>query len=220
MKKVILFGNGQMAEIAHTFLTYDSDYEVVAFTVDESFMGKSEFMGLPVVPFERVQDIYPPDKYVMFVLLGGKDCNRFRESKYEAGKTKGYEFISYISSTATILQKSEIGENCFILEDNVIQPFVKIGNNCVLWSGNHIGHHSVIADHCYLASHIVVSGGVTIKSHCYLGVNATLRDHIVIAEGTIVGAGALIMKSTEQNSVFVGIRAKKLPVSSLKVNLP
>ena len=50
------------------------------------------------------------------------------------------------------------GDNCFILEDNTVQPFVTIGNNVTLWSGNHIGHDSVIEDDCFISSHVVVSG--------------------------------------------------------------
>ena len=72
------------------------------------------------------------------------------------GKKKGYDFYSYVSPKATVLT-NKIGENCFILEDNTIQPFVEIGNNCVLWSGNHIGHHGKIDDHVFITSHCVVS---------------------------------------------------------------
>ena len=51
-----------------------------------------------------------------------------------------------------------MGDNCFIFEDNTVQPFVTLGNNLVLWSGNHIGHHSTLRDHCFISSHVVISG--------------------------------------------------------------
>jgi len=155
----------------------------------------------------------------MFILLGAKDCNRLREAKYLDAKKRGYGFISYISSKATICPENEIGENCLILENNVIQSFVKIKDNCVLWSGNHIGHHSVIHAHNYLASHVVVSGGVTINSYCYLGVNATIRDHIEIAQACIIGAGALIMRATQENEVYMGLPGKRTSIRSNDVDL-
>jgi acyl-[acyl carrier protein]--UDP-N-acetylglucosamine O-acyltransferase len=142
-----------------------------------------------------------------------------RAEKYFQAKAMGYSLASYVSSHCTYLSKNSPGDNCFILEDNTIQPFVKIGNNVTLWSGNHIGHDSVIDDHCFLASHIVVSGHVHIGSYCFLGVNATLRNSIVIAPNTLIGAGALIMKDTAEKDVYVPRRTELFPKKSDEVSL-
>jgi acetyltransferase-like isoleucine patch superfamily enzyme len=112
-----------------------------------------------------------------------------------------------------------VGDNCFILEDNTIQPFVKIGNNVTLWSGNHIGHDSIIEDHCFLASHIVVSGNVRIGPYCFIGVNATLRNSITIAPKTLIGAGAVIMEDTIENGVYVPRSARLLGKRSDEIEL-
>ena len=118
---------------------------------------------------------------------------------------------SFISSHATVLNDGRIGENCFIFEDNSIQPFVTIGNNVTLWSGNHIGHHSTIKDHCFIASHVVVSGGVEIGEECFIGVNATLRDHIKI------GAGALLLADAEPEGVYIGAATERSKVPSTRL---
>lgn len=142
--------------------------------------------------------------------------NHNRRALYEEGKSRGYSFISYVSSKATVLT-SHIGENCFILEDNTIQPFVRIGNNVVLWSGNHIGHHSTIHDHVFFTSHIVLSGHCIVEEHCFFGVNATVRDAVTIAEGTLVAMGAVITKSTKAWDVYLGNPAKALGKNSMDV---
>jgi sugar O-acyltransferase (sialic acid O-acetyltransferase NeuD family) len=128
--------------------------------------------------------------------------NELRKSKYDEAKRLGYTLASYVSSYSTVLNDGQIGDNCFILEDNTIQPSVKIGSNVTLWSGNHIGHHSIIKNHVFISSHVVISGGVTVEECCFIGVNATLRDHIVIGKNTLIGAGAIIMKSTDPFSVL------------------
>ena len=136
--------------------------------------------------------------------------NTLREEVYHKGKSLGYHFISYISSKATIFDNA-IGENCFILEDNTIQPFTKIGNNVVLWSGNHIGHHGEIKDHVFFTSHVVMSGHCVIESNCFFGVNATIRDYSYLAKGTLLSMGACLTKqTTEEWGVYVGSPAKKL----------
>jgi hypothetical protein len=81
------------------------------------------------------------------VALSYSKLNAVRKDKYLAVKALGYALASFISSRATVLNEGRIGENCFLFEDNTIQPFVTIGKNVTLWSGNHIGHHSVIDDH-------------------------------------------------------------------------
>jgi sugar O-acyltransferase (sialic acid O-acetyltransferase NeuD family) len=220
MNKVIVFGAGRMAEIAHVYIEHDTKYEVTAFSVDRQFYQDTSFRGLPIAPFENLQHIYPPSEYKMFIPLAAKDNNKLREKKYLEAKAMGYSFISYISSKAIVCPEVSIGENCFILEGNVIQPFVTIGNNVVLWSGNHIGHHGLINDHVYLASHVVVSGHVTIGSYSYLGVNSTIRDGIEILPNSVIGAGALVMRETEGGGVYMGLPCKKISLNAADVELP
>lgn len=219
MKKVVLFGAGDIAEVAHFYLTHDSEYEVVAFTVDQEYLNDETFCGLPVVPFEKVEEIYPPEKYSMMIAISYARLNRVRANKYYQAKEKGYKLISYVSSKATTWPNMQIGENCFILEDNTIQPFVKIGNNVTLWSGNHIGHHAHIKDHCFITSHVVISGGVEVEENCFIGVNATIRDHVKIEKNTIISAGAWINKSTKENSVYKTQSAELSKLTSDKVKL-
>jgi len=218
MKELIIFGTADIAQLAYYYFTNDSDYKVAAFTVDAEYMKVDELCGLPIVPFEEVIKHYPPERYDLFVTLGYSRLNQTRKEKYLAAKSLSYRFASYISSHATVLNDFRIGENCFILEDNTIQPFVSIGNNVTLWSGNHIGHHSIIHDHCFLASHIVVSGGVEIGEACFIGVNATLRDHIKIGERCVIGAGTLILADADPEGVYIGQATERsdMPSSRLK----
>tara|TARA_R110001583_G_scaffold94654_1_gene238327 strand:+ start:1921 stop:2580 length:660 start_codon:yes stop_codon:yes gene_type:complete len=210
MAKVIIFGVLDSAELAHWYLENDSEHEIVAFTVNQAYIKQDSFKGLPIVAFENVEKHYPPAEYKLFAPMTGRKMNQLREKIYLEGKSKGYDYISYISSKATTLGTG-IGENCFILEDNTIQPFTKIGNNVVLWSGNHIGHHGEIKDHVFFTSHVVMSGHCTIESHCFLGVNATLRDNSHLKQGTLLAMGAcLTAQETDEWGVYVGSPAKKL----------
>ena len=204
MAKIIIFGIQDFAELAHFYLENDSEHQVVAFSVNEKYLPESKiFHGLPVVAFENIEANYPTSEYQFFAPMAPNRMNRLREEVYNNIKAKGYQLISYISSKATLFN-NPIGDNCFILEDNTIQPFTTIGNNVVLWSGNHIGHHSVIKDHIMFTSHVVLSGHCTVENYCTLGVNATIRDGITLAEGTFVAMAASIIKDTEPWSLYKG----------------
>ncbi len=216
-KSLVIFGSGDIAELAHHYFSADSNYKVVAFTVDSAFMKSKEFCHLPVVPFEEVVHHYSPDSHEIFIALSYSRLNQIRKEKYFAAKKLGYQCASYISSRSTILNNNVIGDNCFIFEDNTIQPFVKIGNNITLWSGNHIGHHSVLHDHSFISSHVVISGGVEVGESCFIGVNATLRDHIKVGEKSVIGAGTLILSDTEAESLYIGSATQPSPISSTKL---
>src|SRR4026207_247492 len=219
MSQLIIFGAGDIARLAHYYFTRDSEHEVVAFTVDQKYREADTFLDLPLVSFEDVLSRYPPGEYKMFVALSYARMNKLREEKYRAAKEKGYELVSCVSSRCSFLTDNPVGDNCFILEDNTIQPFVTIGNDVTLWSGNHIGHDAVIEDHCFLASHIVVSGFTRIGPFCFLGVNATLRNAITIAPETLIGAGAVIMKDTVEQGVYLPERARLFEKKSSEVEL-
>lgn len=218
MSKLIIFGAGDIAQLAHYYFTKDSQHNIAAFTIDKEYINNETYLNIPLLDFETIEKHYPPNEYKMFIALSYAKVNKLRTEKYNQAKEKGYELISYISSRATIFDNVIIGDNCFILEDNTIQPFVKIGNNVTLWSGNHIGHHSVIEDNCFIASHIVISGGVRVEPFCFIGVNSTIRDHVVIARECVIGADCLINENTQEKGVYTSSPAElsKVPSNRLR----
>lgn len=216
-KPLVIFGAGDIAQLAHYYFSTDPEYEVVAFTVDATYLTDSSFCQLPVIAFEEISKQYPAGQYELFIALSYSKLNALRKEKYLAAKAMGYRLASFVSSHATVLNDGRIGENCFIFEDNTIQPFVTIGNNVTLWSGNHIGHHSTIKDHCFIASHVVISGGVEIGEQCFIGVNATLRDHIKIGDRCVIGAGTLLLADAEAEGVYIGTGTERSKVPSTRL---
>ncbi|MBD0373813.1 MAG: acetyltransferase [Pyrinomonadaceae bacterium] len=218
MAKVIIFGLQDFAQLAYFYLRHDSPHEVVAFSVNEQYMPESrEFEGLPVVPFEGIENLYPPAEFSFFAPMSHRRMNKLREAVYLQIKEKGYELISYVSSKASVFPGAKIGDNCFILEDNTIQPFTEIGNDVMLWSGNHIGHHSVIKDHVLFTSHVVLSGHCVVEPYSFFGVNAAIRNGLHIAEGSFIAMSASVVKDTEAWGVYKGIPAKKGDVPSYEI---
>ena len=215
MAKVIIFGAQDFASLAHFYLNHDSEYEVEAFTVTRDYLPEERiFEGLPIVPFEEIETTYRPPEFRFFAPMSHRKMNRLRESIYMQAKAKGYELISYVSSKASVFPGAKIGDNCFILEDNTIQPYTSVGSNVILWSGNHIGHHSVIRDHVFFTSHVVLSGHCMVEPYSFFGVNSTIRDGLRIAEGSLIAMGACVTKDTEPWGVYDGVPAQKRKISS------
>jgi sugar O-acyltransferase (sialic acid O-acetyltransferase NeuD family) len=216
-QQIIVFGAGEIAELADFYFTHDSEFEVVGFTVDGAYLKGAEFRGRPALPFERIGERYPPERYGLFVAVSYARLNALRAEKVAAARAMGYRLVSYVSSRATVFPGFEPKQNCFILEDNTIQPFASIGANVTLWSGNHIGHHSIIEDDVFVASQVVVSGGVRIGEGSFVGVNVTIRDHVTIGKKCVLGAGALVLEDQPDFSVVAPRGTERSPVPSTRL---
>lgn len=219
MADVVIFGVRDFASLAHFYLRHDSAHRVVAFTVHRDYLPpEGEFEGLPVVPFEELEERFPPGQFSAFAPMSHREMNRLRERIFNELRARGYELISYVSSRADRMPETHVGKNCFVLEGCAIQPFATVGDNVMIWSGAYIGHHSVIEDHAFITSHVIVSGHCRVGKNSFLGVNATLRDQITIGEGTLVGMGARVTRNSEPWSVYKGEATRPTGQSSLDID--
>lgn len=208
IQNIIIFGNNDLAQLAHYYYLHDTryfKYNVVAFTVEEKYLNQDSRFKQQTWAWENIEKIYSPLNTMLFVPIAD---NVLRKRIYNEGKAKGYKFISYISSKCTNYA-SKIGENCFIQEDNTLQPFTEIGNNVIMWAGNHLGHHSIVEDNVFITSHVVISGHCNIGKGAYLGVNACIRDGVTIGENAVVGMGAVVTKDIPNGEIWIGNPAKK-----------
>jgi sugar O-acyltransferase (sialic acid O-acetyltransferase NeuD family) len=219
MDEIIIFGNSSFADLVYFYFKDDSKYKVIAFTVDQEYINSETYNGLPLVPFDKVTELYPPSKYKMFIAIGYKSQNKLRAQKYIEAKKKGYNFVSYIHPTSVISKDAKIGNNCFIFENVVVQPFISIGDNVTIFNGSMISHDVKIEDNCFLASGVVIGGFTNIKRNCFLGANSTIKNNIEISEECIIGMGAIVQKSTNKKSVYLGTPAKLFPFDSSKIDI-
>jgi sugar O-acyltransferase (sialic acid O-acetyltransferase NeuD family) len=207
-KKLVIIGDSAFAEIAFEYFTHDSEYDVVAFSVEREYLKRDRLFDRPVVPFEELPAAFPPTEHDVYAALVYTDMNRLRARLVAEARDRGYGLASYVSSRAFVWRNVELGEHCFVFENNVVQPFVRIGDNVVLWSGNHIGHHSAIADNCFVSSHVVISGFVKLGESCFMGVNSTVANNVEIGDRCLVGAGALVLADVGDDETVVGLWKK------------
>ena len=211
MSKLVIFGAAEIAELAIYYFSKDTNYNVVACTVDDEYLKESSISGIPILPYSEFLKKYSTDEISVHVGLSYTKLNKLREEKYLQVKSDGYTCASYISTKlVNWTEQDHIGDNCFILENQTIQPNVFIGNNVMLWSGNHIGHGTKINDHSYISSHVVISGHCEIGKRCFCGVNSTVKDFTKIGNDCFISMDASVTKDLNDGTVVLGPRSSFL----------
>ncbi len=210
-QRLVIIGDGETAELAFDYFTRDTNYQVVGFSAERQFMRHHSLFQLPVVPFEEIESYFDPRTHRAFAAVSFTQLNRLRSRLYCAGKAKGYSFCSYISQRAYVGTETEIGENCFVLDNVVVQHGARIGNNVTLWIGSVVGHRTIVRDNCFVASHVAISGFCDVGENSFLGVNSCLVGNTKVARDCIIGAGAVIVNDTGEGRVYIGNPGKPIP---------
>ncbi len=218
MEKLIIFGNGSVAEVLYYYLQRDTDFSIAGFTVDRQVIQADTLLDLPLVPFDEVQEKFPPGEFKMMVAVGYVRVNQLRAERYYQAKEMGYQMASYTSPHASVWSGFEVGENCRIGDQCIISPFSKIGDNVWISAGSIIGHHAVIEDHCYFSTRVSMAGFVHVEPYTYIGTGAVIRNNITIARSCIIGAGAVILGDTQEKGVYMAPNAEKLPINSDQIS--
>jgi sugar O-acyltransferase (sialic acid O-acetyltransferase NeuD family) len=213
MSRLVLFGTGRGAAVAHRFFAGDTEHEIVGFAVDAEHVTAKEHRGLPLIAFEDVQRRFPPETCRMHILLGYQQMNGLRARKFDEAKAKGYTLESYVASDIFRVEPIKTGENCFILDNQSISLDVTIGSNVVMWSSNHVGDMSTIGDHAWLTSHVTIAANVTIGERAFVGIGATISNGVKIGAESLVGANLMVSNDTAPKSVHV-LGQGKLDVES------
>lgn len=214
-RPVIIFGNQMSASLAWYCLSHDSSLSVAGFAVDAAYITSTHYEGLPLVPFEQLQQYFPPSDYRFLVPMGFSQLNGVRMARYKQAKAWGYIMASYVSSRASVWPDLVVGDNVLIYEHAIVQPFARVGSNCIIRSGAHVSHHCQIADHVFVSAGVTMASACQIGEQAILGVGSVLRDGVQVAPRSFVGAGAVVVSNTEEDCVYVGNPARKLNKSAL-----
>ena len=217
LPKLILFGAGEYAEVAHYYFTEDAGRRIDAFVVDDDYVAQAAPGPVPVVGWTEAQRAFPPSAYECFVAIGYSKLNQLRMAKIDAMTAAGYTLATFVHTRAITWRRFAPGSNCFILEHNTVQPFTQVGRGVVMWSGNHLGHHSIVEDGCFITSHVVIAGGVRVGTQSFLGINATVRDHVTIGARNVLGAGAVILGDTPDDALYVTQATEKASIPSSRL---
>lgn len=209
MKKVIIYGAGAYGKL----FFYEADrygaIDIEAFTVDADYIRNEKECGLPVVPFEEVEKIYPQSEFDMLVVCG-YSVMRNRKKMYDKAIEKGYTLINYVSPHAMLENEIEMGNNNIIMANTIVGFDGKMGNGNIIRQNVYLGHEFHMGNHSIISTGCILGGCSKIEDLVFLGIGVTARGYVTYGAESLVGVGSNVIKDVEPYSTCCGNPAKVL----------
>ena len=187
----------------------DAGFVVTAFTADSQFLSVPTLGGLPFVPYESLQQQYPPTEFDVFVAVGYRSM-RARSAIFSRVRKAGYRCPAIISPDAVMGSNVLFGDNTFVPPGAVVEPNVQIGSNNVFWPGVVICHHTKIGDHNYFSPSVTVCGNCTIGTLSFFGASSTVVDGIEVGWECQLMPGAVLTANAPSFGKYGGVPARRL----------
>lgn len=168
-----------------------------------------EFMGYSIIGTD-LDAIALFLKFGKYPLLVTPDLPLVRKKLCDYYYAIGYKFTTIISRDARVSKSSRLGMGTIVQHGVSISSSSTIGNFVKLNTCSNLMHDCSIGDYSTIAPNAVVLGRVTIQNLCYIGSNSTILPNIEIKQSSIIGAGAVVTKNTDEGITVVGVPARKL----------
>lgn len=203
MEKIVLVGTSSLAAQTLDFIERYQLFEVIGFTINESFIREPVFLNKPVFPIEELDKYIDKNIVKLFSTVSWYNyLNRERKKIYDILKNMGFKFANLISPHALVYTK-DIGEGNWIHDFAHIGYGVHIGNNNVFRMKCVIGHDSIIGNHNFFAVDSVVGGHDYFEDCCFVGLNALIHNRVVVGTKCVIGGGAIVKRDLPSFSLCV-----------------
>lgn len=121
-----------------------------------------------------------------------------------------------------VFPQAEIGEECNICANVIIENEVRIGNNVTIKSGVQLWDGVTLEDNVFIGPNVTMTNDkyprsknpdwkkedILVKRGATIGANATILPGITIGENAMIGAGSVVTKDIPANELWVGNPAK------------
>jgi len=211
LRKLFVFGAGgfgrEVAWIA-TSIGSNADFEFSGFVEDESEPNRLVH-GFPALSWQDFCALHS-DNTALVVAVGDPVSRKRIAARCQEA---GYAFATLMFPSVSMSSSVSVGEGTVICAGTIVTVDVVIGKHVHINLDCTIGHDVRIGNYTTLSPGVHVSGNVQIGECVYIGTGATIingssSNPLVVADGTVVGAGACVTSSTSLNSLYVGVPAQ------------
>lgn len=210
MKKLILLGGGGHARVLIDLIRECNEYDIAGILDPEIEKG-AEVSGISVLGRDdMLLELFDRGIKDVCIAVGSIKNNNKRSMLYDKIKQKGYSVPALIHPEAVVAKDLQVSEGVQIMAGAVIQIGSSIGENTIINTGAVVDHDNKVGRHVHISPGAVISGGCFIDDGAFIGAGATVIQGIRIGKNAIVAAGSVVIKDVMDNSMVMGLPAKKV----------
>lgn len=179
--------------------------------VIRSLLGQAEVRFLvdrDPAPDDILQDDYfaAPDRDADHYI--GIGDNEARRLYFDRLRALGLRIASCIAPTAWAAPDASLGEGLFLGPGAVIGSRSRIGDNVIVNTLSSVDHDCIVGDDSQLTPGVSLGSHLRIGRGCFFGMKSAVIPRIEIGDGTIVMAGALVVRSAPARVMLGGSPAR------------
>jgi len=205
MNKLIIIGAGGHGRVVADCAQQQGTYSQILF-LDDCYYERKENSEWPVVGSVKDFPQYIDD--ADFVVAFGS--NRLRKEIISQLKQAKANIISLIHPSAVVSPHTFIGKGVVVFANAVINIGASIADGCIINTAATVDHDCELHQCVHVSPGVNIAGGVHISQLSWLGIGCTIVEYITLADNTQVGAGAVVTQSTQANSLYIGVPAKRV----------
>ncbi|MAZ72741.1 MAG: acetyltransferase [Flavobacteriaceae bacterium] len=115
---------------------------------------------------------------------------------------------AFIHKTAVVYPSASLGKGVQVLPNAVVDACVTLGDFTIVNCNATVSHNTVVEAYCHIAINAAVSGGCTIGEGTIVGAGSVILPEINVGKWVTIGAGAVVTKNVPDGATVVGNPAK------------
>jgi len=203
-KNLLIIGASGHGKVVADIALKMREWQSIAFLDD--YENSKPSLGLEIIGNSKDVNTYLYD-WEIFVAIGH---NATRERIQEELETQGATIPVLIHPSALIGEEVNIAAGTVIMAGVVINCSTKIGKGCIINTGSTVDHDNLIGDYVHISPGVHLAGTVRVEHGSWLGIGSVVSNNIEIIKGSIVGAGAVVVKDINEAGIYVGVPVRRV----------
>lgn len=211
MKKIAIYGAGGFGREVHMLIEQINEvkheYDFIGYFDDGIAKGKL-VNGFPVLG--GIEELNSFDLSLSLVCAVGDPSTKRSIIRKITNPLIFFPSLIHPGVLIGNMKYNKIGQGCIICAGTIITVNVTIGDHVILNLCCTVGHDTQIGDFSSFMPTVNISGEVVINEAVYVGTGSKINNQISIGANTIVGSGAVVVKSLPSDCTAVGAPAKPI----------
>jgi sugar O-acyltransferase (sialic acid O-acetyltransferase NeuD family) len=197
MNNIILLGAGGHCKSCIDVIEKENKYKIL-YIIDKN-NKRDKLLNYKIISenlLAKKKNLYA------FVAVGQIKNYKIRQKLFNKLLSLNFKIPFIISPLSYISPRATIGSGTIIMHGVIINADVQIGKNCIINTNSVIEHGVKIKDHTHISTGVIINGETNIGSKVFIGSGSVISNNIKIEDSCIVGSGLNVKSNLKKKSII------------------